>query len=146
MKSTAILELMVRDHNKLLKYLGLVEKNIKEDPKAAISSFNTFEWNLQKHFFVEERAIFTWYNPENIDEGYVLFLDLAKQHTAILDKLRLLKKGLQNNEALDFTEFKNILMKHKNHEEKNVYPVLDKEINEGEKQFMIQRIKEITLI
>jgi iron-sulfur cluster repair protein YtfE (RIC family) len=145
MKSTAILELMIHDHAKLMKYLGVVEKNMKENPEDVISSFRTFEWNLEKHFFVEERAIFTWYNPENVDEGYAIFLDLAKQHTAILEKLRLLKKSIRNIEAIDFTKFKSILIKHKNYEEKNVYPLLDMEINEGEKRFMIERIKEVAL-
>ena len=143
MKSTEILELMVQDHAKLIKFLGIVEKNLKENSDETISSFNTFEWNLEKHFFVEERAIFTWYNPDFVDEGYKIFLDLTKQHTAILEKLRLLKKDLQNNKMPDFTDFKNMLMKHKNYEEKNVYPTLDQQIDEGEKFFIIERINEI---
>jgi iron-sulfur cluster repair protein YtfE (RIC family) len=143
MKSTAILELMIRDHAKLLDYLGTVEKNLREDPMTALPSLRTFEWNLEKHFFVEERAIFTSYNPEHVDEGYTLFLDLAKEHTKILEKLALLKKNVQNNKTPDFTDFKRMLIKHKNHEEKNIYPILDQEIDEGEKRFIIERINEI---
>ena len=143
MKSTAILELMVRDHVKLLKYLTDVEEKLQKDPMAALPSFKIFEWNLEKHFFVEERAIFTSYNPEYVDEGYKIFLDLSKQHTAILEKLRVLKKDLQNNVVPDLTDFKNMLMKHKNYEEKNIYPVLDREIAWGEKRFIIERINEI---
>ena len=143
MKSNAILDVMVKDHNHLMRYLEDVKKNIKSDFDVLLKSFNTFEWNLEKHFFVEERAIFTWYNPEFVDEGYKLFLDLTKQHTALLEKLRLLKKDLQNNKTPDFTDFKNMLMKHKNYEEKNVYPTLDQQIDEGEKFFIIERINEI---
>jgi iron-sulfur cluster repair protein YtfE (RIC family) len=143
MKSTAILELMIRDHAKLLKHLGIVEKNLKEDPMAALPSLRTFEWNLEKHFFVEERAIFTSYNPDHVDEGYRLFLDLAKQHTKILEELAVLKKNIQKDITPDFTNFKSMLIKHKNHEEKNIYPVLDREIDEGEKRFIIERINEI---
>jgi len=63
MKPTAILDLMVQDHAKLIKYLSVVEKNIKEDPMAVVPSYHAFEWNLQKHIFVEERVIFSNYNP-----------------------------------------------------------------------------------
>lgn len=144
MKSTAILELMTKDHIKIIKYLDIVEKNLRKDPNTVMPSFHTFEWNLEKHFFVEERAIFTSYNPDFVDEGYALFLDLAKQHTILLEKLRSLKKNLQNKKAFNFNDFKRMLMKHKNYEEESVYPVLDQEIDEGEKRFIIERINEIT--
>ena len=144
MKSTAILELMTKDHIKIIKYLDIVEKNLRKDPNTVMPFFHTFEWNLEKHFFVEERAIFTSYNPDLVDEGYTLFLDLAKQHTILLEKLRSLKKKLQNKKAFDFNDFKRMLMKHKNFEEESVYPVLDQEIDEGEKRFIIERINEIT--
>ena len=70
MKSTAILDLMVRDHNRLIEYLKDVEKNLGRDFGFLSNSFNVFQWNLEKHFFVEERAIFTSYNPDRVDEGY----------------------------------------------------------------------------
>jgi len=50
MKSTTIIELMVKDHIKLLKYLNAVEKEMREDPIAALTTFRNFEWNLEKHF------------------------------------------------------------------------------------------------
>jgi hypothetical protein len=36
-------------------------------------------------------------------------------------------------------------VKHKTFEEKSIYPVIDQEIDEGEKSFIIDRIKEIRL-
>ena len=70
MKSNDILDVMVKDHNRLMKYLEDVKKNIKSDFDVLLKSFNTFEWNLEKHFFVEERAIFTSYNPDYIEDGH----------------------------------------------------------------------------
>jgi hemerythrin superfamily protein len=98
---------------------------------------------LEKHFFVEERAIFTSYNPERVDEGYNVFLDLSKQHTVVLEKLESLRNKLQRREPFDLSELKKLLMKHKNFEEKKIYPVIDQEIDEGEKRFIIERINEI---
>jgi len=143
MKSNAILDVMVKDHNRLIKYLKDVKSNIKSDFELLLKSFNTFEWNLEKHFFVEERAIFTSYNPEYIDDGYQLFSDLSKQHTIILEKVESLRKRLRSGKTIDVSNLEEILLKHKTFEEKNVYPMLDLEINEGEKRFMIERINDI---
>ena len=145
MKSNAILDLMLKDHNRLMKYLKDVEKNLKGNFKVLLKSFNTFEWSLEKHFFVEERAIFTAYNPDYIDDAYQLFTNLSKQHTSILEKVESLRKRLKSGRSIDISDLEVMLVKHKTYEEKNVYPVLDVEISEGEKRFMIERINEIKL-
>ena len=145
MKSNAILDVMVKDHNRLMKYLEDVKKNIKSDFDVLLKSFNTFEWNLEKHFFVEERAIFTSYNPDYIEDGHQLFTNLSKQHTSILEKVESLRKRLRSGKSIDVSDLEVMLLKHKTYEEKNVYSVLDVEISEGEKRFMIERIEEIRL-
>jgi iron-sulfur cluster repair protein YtfE (RIC family) len=145
MKSTAILDLMIKDHNRLMEYLKDVENNIGRDFGFLSNSFNTFQWNLEKHFFVEERAIFTSYNPKNPAKDYNFISDLMDQHTEILELIELLRKKIQKKETFDLNELKKLLVKHKTYEEKNIYPVIDQEIDEGEKSFIIDRIKEIRL-
>lgn len=145
MKSTAILDLMVKDHDRLMDYLKDVENNFGRDFGFLSQSFNTFQWNLEKHFFVEERAIFTSYNPDEPDKEYKFFSDLMDQHTEILETIESLRKKLQKREPFDLNELKKLLVEHKTFEEKSIYPVLDQEINEGEKRFIIDRIKEIRL-
>jgi len=56
-----------------------------------------------------------------------------------------LRKKLQKREPFDLNELKKLLMKHKTFEEKNVYPVLDQEIDDCTKRVIIDRIKEIRL-
>jgi len=143
MKSTAILDVMVKDHNHLVKYLKDVENNLTSDFQILLNLFNRFKWNLEKHFFVEERAIFTSYNPNNIENGYHYFSELSKKHTIILEKVESLGKSIQMGESLDFSELKTLLLKHQKYEEEKVYPVLDLEIDEGEKHLMIERINDV---
>jgi hemerythrin superfamily protein len=145
MKSTAILDLMVKDHNRLMQYLKDVENNLSRDFGFLSNSFNTFQWNLEKHFFVEERAIFISYNPDKPDEEYKFFSDLMDQHTEILELIESLRKKLQKREPFDLNELKRLLVKHKTFEEKSIYPVIDQEIDEDEKSYIIDRIKEIRL-
>ena len=143
MKTTAILDLMVKDHARLMQLLKIAESHFGQDKDELMKSFHTFEWNLEKHFFVEERAIFTAYNPEYIDEGYDVFLDLSKQHTNILEKVQILRKEVEIKGDVDTSKLKELLIKHKNLDEKMIYPKLDQEIGEGEKRFIIERINEI---
>lgn len=143
MKKIAILDLMVKDHNCIMKYIKNVENNLGKDYGLLIESFNTLHWNLEKHFFVEERAIFASYKPEEPDKEYEYFSDLMNQHTEILEKIESLRKKLQTRKPFDLSEIKKLLVKHKTFEEKHVYPILDQEIDEGEKRFIIERINEI---
>ena len=143
MESNELLNIMVKDHNRLMKYLIDVENNLNSDFEVLLKYFNTFEWNLEKHFFVEERAVFTDYNPDYFEDGHQLFTTLSKQHTKILEKVEFLRKRLRMGKSIDVSDLEAILLKHKTYEEKNVYPVLDLEISEGEKRFMIERIKDI---
>lgn len=145
MKSTSILDLMIKDHKHLFQKLNDLEDIKDRDISYITKKFNDFRWNLEKHFFVEERAIFTFYNPEKIDEGYDIFSDISKQHTNILEKIETLNKKLENWEPFDLTEIKGLLNKHRQFEENNVYPKLDREISDGEKRFMIERIEEVKL-
>jgi iron-sulfur cluster repair protein YtfE (RIC family) len=145
MKSTAILDLMIKDHKRLFKYLKDVENNLKSDFEVLLKSFNTFEWNLEKHFFVEERAVFTSYNPDFIEDGHQLFTTLSKQHTKILEKVETLRKRLRSGRSIEISDLEDMLLKHKTYEEKYVYPVLDVEISEGEKRYMIERINDINI-
>lgn len=143
MRSTAIAELMIKDHLKIMKYLKDVEKNFGRDFGFISNSFNIFQWTLEKHFFVEERAIFTSYNPNYIDEIYNFFLVLSKQHTLILEEIEFLRKKLQKREPFDLNKLKKLLVEHKDFEEKKVYPVLDLKIDAGEKRFIIERINDV---
>ena len=145
MKSTAILDLMVKDHKRLIEYLKDVEKNLGQDFGLLSRAFNVFQWNLKKHFFVEERAIFIFYRPDESERDFKFFSDLMDQHTEILEKIESLRKKLQNREPFDLDELKKLLFRHKTFEEKSIYPVIDQEINESEKVFIIDRIKDIRL-
>ena len=146
MKSTAILDRMVKDHGKIVKLLNDVEKVIdqEQDIVSTMKVFDKFEWNLEKHIFVEEKAIFTSYNPENVVEGYKMLPELTKQHNEILHRLDLMRKDVRSRRAVkDVYSFKEFLIKHKNFEEKDVYPKLDQELDETQKRQIIDKINEI---
>jgi hemerythrin-like domain-containing protein len=143
MKSTAILELMTKDHGKIIKLLRDVEKSIGMELVSTMKVFDTFEWELEKHIFIEEKAIFSSYAPTNIVEGYKMVPELIQQHNEILNKLRVMRKNLQWQRPIDYDGFKDLIMAHKTFEEASLYPKLDQELNESQKEDIIRRIREI---
>ena len=145
MAENRISRLMKKDHHRLLNELKELESLHDRDIAVINEAFRNFKWNIEKHFFVEERAIFTSYNPKKINEGYNLFKDLTDQHTEILEQIEKIQQKLQKFEPFDYDDLKKILVDHKNIEEEKIYPALDEEINEGEKRFIIERMKDIKI-
>jgi len=143
MKSTAILDLMIKDHGKIVKLLLDVEKSIGMELISTMKVFDTFEWELEKHIFIEEKAIFTSYKPTNIVEGYKMVPELIQQHNDILNRLRVMRKNLMWQRPIDNNEFKELIMAHKTFEEVSLYPKLDQELDVSQKEEIIKKIREI---
>ena len=69
---------------------------------------------------------------------------LTKQHNFIVNKLAIWRRDIRNNNKIsDFHHLKEFLLKHKNFEEKDVYPLMDQSLNEGQKRQIISKINEI---
>jgi len=144
MKTIDILPLMIRDHCKIEKLLDEFEESTQKDHETILKSFNKFEWELEKHIFIEEKAIFTSYNPEDVVEGYAMLPELTKQHNVLLNKLNNMRRDIyRRTKPTDLYGFKDFLIKHKTFEEKEVYPKLDKNLNTENKKVILDKINEI---
>jgi len=145
MSENNILDVMINDHRRLEKFLDEFEANIDKEYSLMRESFNKFEWELEKHLFTEEKAIFTLYNPEDVTGGYKMLPELTNQHNFLVNKLDNWRKDIRNNRKIEgFYEFKKFLIKHREFEEKEVYPRLNESLDEAQKKQIINRIKEIT--
>ena len=134
---------MTTDHLKILKLLHDVEKSAGMELVSVMKVFDTFEWELEKHIFTEEKAIFTSYSPKNIVEGYKMVPELIQQHNDILNRVRVMRKELMWNRPVQYHEFKELITAHKTFEEVSLYPKLDQELTEKQKQEIITKIREI---
>ena len=144
MNENDILPRMIEDHNKIEKLMDSFEKDIDKDYELLKKSFQKFEWKLEKHIFIEEKVIFTNYNPEDVTEGYRMLPELTKQHNFILNQLSLWRKELANTSKVEgFYKFKKLLVNHKIFEENQVYPKLDQSLTESDKKLIINRLDEI---
>ena len=143
-KSTNIVSIMVKDHRKIEQLLENFEASTNKDFKTMAKAFNDFEWELEKHIFVEEKAIYTQYAPEDIVRGYKMLPTLTKQHNYIVNKLDVWRKEIRNKRKItDVSNLKEFIIKHKNFEEKDVYPLMDEVLDENQKRQIVQKINEI---
>jgi hemerythrin-like domain-containing protein len=143
-KSNKILSLMTKDHCKIEELINDLENKNKIDFDSMYKSFNKFEWELEKHIFIEEKAIFTSYKPDNITEGFKMLPELTNQHNFILNTINNWRNDIRKKNLLtNIYSFKEFLIKHKNFEEKEVYPKLDQALSEREKKHIIAKINEI---
>ena len=134
---------MIADHGKIMKLLRDVEKSIGMELVSIMKVFDTFELELEKHIFIEEKAIFSSYSPTNIVEGYKMVPELVQQHNEILNRLRLMRKNLQWQRPIDYDEFKELITTHKTFEETSLYPKLDQQLDGPQKEEIIRKIREI---
>jgi len=140
----SILKLMTRDHYKIEELINKLEEATKEDIESMTKAFNKFEWELEKHIFTEEKAIFTSYNPEDVIEGYKMLPELTKQHNYIINTLNNWRDDIRKKRTLsDISSLKEFIIRHKDFEEQKVYPQLDEGLNEEQKRKIVAKINEI---
>ncbi len=127
--------LMSEEHRKLFEILDKFEHNLKD-----IGLFNTFKWNLKKHFALEERAIFDIYNKIRGEEVAAIF-DLMKEHGEILNLIKDVEDSVNNETIKSIEELKSVLDRHHKFEDKEFYPKLDEDLNPEQKQEIREKIE-----
>ena len=133
---------MLSEHKRLHKLLGELEENLKPDNDHWKTLFNEFRWNLEKHFFVEEKAIFEICNS-NCGEKIPEIFDLMKEHGEVIFLMNESEDESKDVLEKNLLEIKKILIKHSNFEDENFYPLLDTKLSKERKSEILFRIKEI---
>jgi len=134
---------MIKDHFRLLSLLYGFEMNSDNNLDVKIESFKTFKWHLEKHIFVEERAIFLSDKYDKSIENFSLLLEISKQHNEIIKEVKNVIQNLKTDSGFKTEKLRTLLNKHLIFEEKNAYPRLDEIISESEKNRIINSIKDI---
>lgn len=132
---------MLKDHKKIGDLLETLKKGLNQDTKTVFNLFDNFTWNLQKHFFIEEKVILIDYDPsdENSSENLSKILE---EHDSILKIAIKLREELIKNKKIDISELRSKLIKHRNYENETLYPMLDMELNSNQKKLVLEKIRE----
>ena len=131
---------MISEHKKIKEIFNKFEKEENSEKREEL--YNNFKWAIEKHIFVEEKAIFTF--SQNISGRIVSdVFRLMDEHGEILNLIKEIEYESDKDIEPVFSELKEILKNHEKFEEETFYPGLDKMLNNQQKAELIERIKEV---
>ena len=139
-----ILDIMVAQHALIDTLFVAFRDELGQNPKGAQGFFTDLVWEVKKHFFVEEQAIFDlipWKDPE-IQE---IVKGLKQDHFILLGSLDKASKDLSVFNSIQKDGFSALMAKHLETEEKKLYPILDERLTEEEKKHIISHIAQVPL-
>ena len=87
-KTNTNCDIMMKEHAKIHKLLNKFKQDLDK------GMFFEFKWTLEKHFFVEEKVIFTVYAMSSPEESEDLF-EILKRHKDILWLLRKMEEDIE---------------------------------------------------
>jgi hypothetical protein len=135
---------MIKDHYRILSLLHGFEMSFQQDQHTRMNSFLNFKWYLEKHIFIEERALFSLIRIEKVNtELYDIYPELVEQHKEILSEVEQIYKQINQEIECDTNKLRDLLTIHLKYEEKIAYPALDTTITEEEKTRLFDQIKDI---
>jgi len=144
MKDSSVLDIMVAQHA-LVEALFFAFRDESKDNTAKAQPFLAdFVWELEKHFLVEEGAIFSflpWKDPE-ISE---MISRVKDEHVTMLESLASITKKMPKVEKEEIEGFFALLSKHRQLEEEKLYPLLDQRLNDIQKKQIIARVNQISI-
>ena len=139
-----IIKIMDKDHKKIIELLNEFVKEFQKNQKNSINSFNRFKWNLDKHFFIEEKVIFNAYDLDNEKTNNDI-QEILSQHLEIMNIISGLEDNINDDIPADTKELSRKLITHAKFEDEVFYPSLDEELSDEQKQEIIAKIKEIVM-
>lgn len=139
-----ILNLMVAHHALLESLFVTFRDEFKTGSRRADSTLSELLWEMEKHFFAEENAIFN-FPPLKIMGVWEIVKHLKGEHIIMLEKLHDFSENPENIKDTNIEDFHNILENHRKTEEIDLYPKLDAGMTTSQKEQIISRLNEIPI-
>jgi hemerythrin-like domain-containing protein len=138
-----ITELLIIEHGRMRELLARFIREIErskgqKDKKNLTRAFDLFSKKERNHVFIEENKIFNLNMPFKKE----LVKTLVKQHVESSKMIKDIKDLIKNGDptAIAF-KLEDFLKMHTNLEEKDFYPVLDKNMSAEKKPEFIEDIR-----
>ena len=136
MKKT-IPEIMLRDHSRIH---NIIQELKKAKPEDAQRLFIKFKWNLEKHFYIEEKVVFQIY-LNSLNEETEELDKLLSEHKDMLFLIKKIDNHFHNSANL-LSQLDSILTAHAQFEDEIFYPRLEEELSENEKNLIADRCED----
>lgn len=136
-----ISKVMRQEHARLASLLSKLMIVLGEKSEDSKKSFIELKWNVEKHFKIEEEAIFEAYGDRiQVDKKEI---HLIQEHKLMISMIKEFEIQIEKEEYPDFTEFQTIMLNHQNKEDDYFYNKLEENLNEDQKADVLDKIKEM---
>jgi hemerythrin-like domain-containing protein len=139
--SESIEEIMIKEHGLVEAFLREFER-CENSPEKGLQMLGKFRWALEKHFLLEEKAIFDVLNELQGVEVSETF-ELLRDHQQIIELIKNIEEGYSEGMIVDLQRVRDLLEKHLEMEVVFFYPKLDRVLNEETKQKILEKAKEL---
>ena len=137
-----ITQIMIKEHAKIDRIFEEFETSLETNFEESKQLFKDFKWNLEKHFFIEEKVIFHIYNSATEKESEEI-MNLLKDHKDLQWRINRIENSSIANMKPILQELKIILKSHVGLENNIFYPKLDSELDEKSKALILEKTEEI---
>ena len=139
-----ITELMISNHNRLGELFNDFKSVKHKDKKKTKELFNRFKEELITHFITEEKVIKNVLGKKK-EKLFCNILPVASslnlEHKKMLAQLEKISDSIKDNEEkINTSEFHLMLKRHKNIEERLLYPELDRLLGKKERCYILDKI------
>lgn len=134
---------MNKHHQIIDRLFERLKSEVGGDEDKTVKLFHEFKWKLEKHIFLEEKAVFSFCQKCYIGEEDLseMAADMVQSHDEILQELNDLENKLVVEDSFDLSELERMLNEHEENEDNKLYPVLDKRLDSLYKKIVIGKIK-----
>lgn len=140
MENNNISRIMTGEHNAINSLIDELWINLDNDKAEII--YKKLKWLLEKHFYLEEKAIFDLYTPKT-DKDLLEVAELIKQHEELRALFINIGEAIEHKIKPDLRIFEELAKRHAKFEDDIFYPKLDNELNEEQKAKVIDKSREI---
>lgn len=139
MQPTNIISLFVEDHARISSLLNDFKKNKYKKSKKTAGLFNQLSNALRNHFKEEELL----YSKYKYKTGNIIpvIQTIKREHEIFSGKLDMMQLSIKKQDKINTTGFFELLLRHKNIEERLLYPELDNVLSDKEKEDIYWKLK-----
>jgi hemerythrin-like domain-containing protein len=135
-----ITQIMLKDHCMINRLFEDIRYGIEQQSSLVPKMLEDFKWGLQRHFFIEEKAIFTNFEPKD-EEMSKAVNDVVEEHSMILDELKKVEDMISHKRDVDVSKLQESLEKHRELEDETIYPMLDEYLDCKKIDEIVDRVK-----
>jgi hemerythrin superfamily protein len=134
-----VIGLFLGDHQRIVKLLNEFKRSKRSQFKKTKEIFEQLDFSIRKHQKQEEILYMNY--KQTTGEFIPALQTIRREHQIIEDHLDRIRRAMNDGSKIETAKLYPLLERHKNIEERLLYPELDNVLSEKEKEDVYWKIK-----